>query len=1832
MRLKILLPGLALISHCATSICAQEISIATFAADVTPPIGSPLCDGLVLPARKIVDRLSARGIAIFGKDKPIVLCAVDWVGIGNTGHDQWRRALAAAVETTVDRVCVHALHPHDAPGCDFASEALLVEHGLGGKMFPVEFARTAIARTANALKAAVKKRIRITHFAIGKAKVEDVASNRRILGKNGKVAHVRFSKCGDPKVRAMPEGVIDPWVRVVGFFRGEHAVAALSYYATHPQSYYGSGGVSCDFVGLARNRCDGEIHSGHWVHFNGAGGNVAAGKYNDGNPARRAELTQRLADGMSKAWREAKRFPIRTAKLDWRTVAVALPPSTRFDEQALLSQVADSKLATRERVRAARDLVWFRRTKRGHKITLACLSVGKARILHLPGELFVEYQIFASKLRSDLEVCTAAYGDYGPGYIGTKIAYSQGGYETGRVSRVAPEVETVLRDGIQSILMPRGGSYRAGTAVVKITPTKPVRLAGYASRTQPSSGVLQDVHAKALALVDPSGKRALLLTADLLGVTKALADAVCQRLGKDLGLPRSAIMIATSHTHTAPALTSHLAPMFNFTEEERVRVDRYTEFVEERFVDVAKKAFARLAPAKLHWAVGECGFAVNRRNNNEAKVLELRAAGKLKGPFDHDVPVLRVTDPNGKLRAVVFGYACHCTVLSFRRVSGDYAGFAQSELEQRHEGAVAMFVAGCGGDQNPLPRRDVKLAKRYGAELAKSVDAALTGKMTALTGPLHTAFGLTPIPFDKVPTKKQLQASLEDKNVYRRRHAQLLLDRLERDGKIATQYPYPVQAWRLGDELTWVALGGEVTVDYSLAIKKIFGGKRTWVAAYCNDVMGYIPSHRVWREGGYEGGGAMLYYGQPSRWAESVETVVMAAVKQTVAKTLQGELPRIPPKTPEAALQTFRTAPSIRVELVAAEPDVVDPIDMEFDEHGNIWVIEMRDYPFDERDGHEPTGRVRVLEDIDGDGRVDKSRVFADKLSWPTAIACWKGGVFVASAPHIYYLKDENGDGRADRREIVFSGFGRNNVQTLANNFVLQPDGWFYGAGGGNGGKIVSKRKPNLAPVLLRGRDFRFHPDGRFESLTGGGQFGHTIDDFGRRFVCNNSDHARHIVLEQRYVNRNPLLAAPSPIASIAVEGGSGPVFRLSPPEPWRIVRTRLRIGGQVRGPIEHGGAVSGYFTSATGITVYRGNSIPGSYGNLIVGDVASNLIHRKKLTPNGVTFRAARVENNCELLASSDIWFRPVNFANGPDGALYVCDMYREVVEHPWSLPDEIKSNLDLMSGSDRGRIWRIAGANEKAYRKPNLGSATGAQLVAALLHRDGWQRDTAMRLLLERQGASTGTRLRQLLARNPAARTHAIALALLAALHAIDRETIEKALTHGHPGVRETAVRLLDHVRFSKKLTPALVKLSADPDARVRFQLACTLGMFDDEQATRALMRLAVRNGADHWTRAAILSSVGGGRARRLLEALQGSGRAPKPLLHELCAILGASQVAEDRDAVATYVEAHPVYMSTALLGLADGMRRRGESITHWLSDKWKSSRFSDTANRMRDTTLSLDDRLEAIRLWGLQPIQTSGATLFGLLDPKQPPKIQAEAVRAIASHRHSDAAELLLAGWPDYSPTLRQRVLDAVTGRTTHHRTLSDQLQSGRITPSALAKRHIDRLRRSTDPVVRRLARKSLGGGRPSNRAKVIDRYRPALAKGGDADRGRKIFETNCIACHRRGGKGTAIGPDIETVRERTPAALLEQILDPSREVNPAYLLYVAETKDQRILAGSIVSETDAAITLQQVDGKREVLLRTQIESLKTSGLSLMPVGLESTITPDAMADLIAFLRKR
>jgi hypothetical protein len=381
-----------------------------------------------------------------------VLCALDWVGVGYSGHDAFRDALARAAGTTRDRVCVHCLHQHDAPGCDFQADAILAPFGLGGKLFDPAFARKAIGRVAAAVEKAVREPRAVTHLGIGKAKVDEVASNRRVLGPDGKVRFVRYSATKDPRIRAEPEGVIDPYVHLLSFRDGDRVLASLTYYATHPQSHYGKGGVSCDFPGLARGLRERAVPGVAHVHFNGAGGNVTAGKYNDGSPGNRMVLADRLARGMKAAFDDAKKVPVRAADVDCRVTAVALPLSPRYSVKDLEGRVADEKLSVPDRLRAARNLAWARRCEAGDKTDLACLRLGPAYVLHMPGELFVEYQLAAQKLRPESPVLMAAYGDYGPGYIGTAAAYAQGGYETGPVSRVAPGAEEVLMRAVRELL------------------------------------------------------------------------------------------------------------------------------------------------------------------------------------------------------------------------------------------------------------------------------------------------------------------------------------------------------------------------------------------------------------------------------------------------------------------------------------------------------------------------------------------------------------------------------------------------------------------------------------------------------------------------------------------------------------------------------------------------------------------------------------------------------------------------------------------------------------------------------------------------------------------------------------------------------------------------------------------------------------------------------------------------------------------------------------------------------------------------------------------------------------------------------------------------------------------------------------------------------------------------------------------------------------------------------------------------------------------------------------------------------------------------------------
>jgi hypothetical protein len=450
----LLLPVILILSSNILASDQKSIAIATFYVDATPPLGTPLCDGGVEPAKKIVDPLSVRGIVFITDDLPIVLCSVDWVGIGNDGHDEWRRRLADAAGTAVQRVSVHTVHQHDTPGCDFPAEKLLAERGIGGTMFNAEFAHDTITKAAEALKTAIVNPQPVTHLGIGKAKVSRVASNRRILGPDGKVKYIRYSSCRDEAARNEPEGVIDPYIRNISFWNADRPVVSITYYATHPQSFYGRGAVSADFVGMARAIREATLPEVFHIHFNGAGGNVTAGKYNDGSPKNRLILAQRLVRGMESAWKRNIRIPITTKDISWTVKPVILPLRDHLvdGQENLMKTLNDPDAEIRSRIRSARDLVWLRRCKEGYKIDLSCLRLGPAHILHTPGELFIEYQLAAQKILPNSTVCMAAYGDYGPGYIGTEISYSQGGYETSIVSRVAPSVEKILMEGIGDLL------------------------------------------------------------------------------------------------------------------------------------------------------------------------------------------------------------------------------------------------------------------------------------------------------------------------------------------------------------------------------------------------------------------------------------------------------------------------------------------------------------------------------------------------------------------------------------------------------------------------------------------------------------------------------------------------------------------------------------------------------------------------------------------------------------------------------------------------------------------------------------------------------------------------------------------------------------------------------------------------------------------------------------------------------------------------------------------------------------------------------------------------------------------------------------------------------------------------------------------------------------------------------------------------------------------------------------------------------------------------------------------------------------------------------------
>lgn len=1373
----------------------------------------------------------------------------------------------------------------------------------------------------------------------------------------------------------------------------------------------------------------------------------------------------------------------------------------------------------------------------------------------------------------------------------------------------------------------QSGPIEAGVAAVDITPNYPVRLSGFGFRREESEGVTQRIWAKALAIGSDQQGPAIVLAVDNCGVPDAVVEEVAARLKRACGLPRERLAVTFTHTHTAPMLTGVLPTLFSLPipPEHQQHIDRYTAELTDRLEQVSLAALKDRKPARLSWGVGSAAFAKNRRT-----------AG---GPIDHDLPLLAVKDLDGKLRAVWVSYACHAVTLSNNRISGDWAGYAQAAIEKNHPGAVALVSIGCGADQNPLSGvtgDKVEIAAGQGAEIAAEVERLLGGFLAPITHPAVCRFERFDLPLDALPDRAEWEKRAAQGS-YIGYHAQVQLGRLDRGEKLKDRIGYSVETWTFGDQLAMVFLPGEVVVDYSLRLKRELDRSRLWINAYSNDAPCYIPSERVLKEGGYEGAAAMTYYDVPAKLAPGLEEKIVSAVHKQLPEAFKkpidaGDQRGAKPLSPQQSGALIRTKPEFVVELVAAEPLVTDPVAIDFGPDGRLWAAEMHDYPSGLTGDYAPGGRVRLLTDLDGDGRYDASSVFLDGIPFPTGVTAWRKGVLVCAAPDIIYAEDTDGDGAADVRRVLYSGFGTHNYQGRVNSLVYGLDNWVYGSCGLFGGEIKSFASDK--PYALGDRDFRIHPDsGEIEPATGRTQQGRVRNDWGDWFGCDNSNLARHYPLADHYVRRNPFVVPPA--ASVNVPAYAEP-NRLHP-----ISQSLQRF--KLSGPSNH-------VTAACGLGAYRDELLGPDYSNnLFTCEPVNLVVHRLLLEPSGVTFkgRLAVDETESEFLASTDGWFRPVQARTGPDGALYIVDMYRYVIEHPRWIPPETLASLDVRAGHSLGRIYRVYPKSHPPRPIERLDRLDAAGLVAALDTPNGPQRDLAQQMLhwnKERSGNAVRQPLTKLVRTAERPQTRLQALCSLEGLGLLGDEDLLAGLADAHPGIRRQAIRMAEsRLDASPAVLTAALKLAADADPQVQLQLACSLGETKAPQAARTLAELLAKHQADSYLYAAAMSSVGKANIAQVAAAALEQPGQQASTAKVVDSLLRLSAALDERDATGRLLKfaAAPqngklaAWQYGAVAGLLDALDRRKAKLKDSLAPAEQraiAAVYEQARQTFADEQAAEPARLAAAKLLGREPERRADdiERLAAQLVPRNSAELQSAAAAALGRIDDPQALNALLDRWNSFTPALRSSVLDLAMRRTAWLEQLFERVAKQEIPPGSIDASRRQALLEHPDEVVRKSAAKVFAGSGDSDRKRVVRGYLAAVSRDGDRVRGKAVFAKRCAACHRLEEVGHVVGPDLAAVTNKSPEFLLTSILDPNSVVDGRYQQYRAIGDDGRSYLGLLAAETAVSITLKEQEGKEHVLLRNELEELVATGKSLMPEGLEKDVAPAEMSDLLAYLQ--
>jgi putative membrane-bound dehydrogenase-like protein len=928
------------------------------------------------------------------------------------------------------------------------------------------------------------------------------------------------------------------------------------------------------------------------------------------------------------------------------------------------------------------------------------------------------------------------------------------------------------------------------------------------------------------------------------------------------------------------------------------------------------------------------------------------------------------------------------------------------------------------------------------------------------------------------------------------------------------------------------------------------------------------------------------------------------------------------------SLKKIHVPPGYEAELVAAEPMLLDPVAFDWDAQGRLWVVEMADYPLGMDGQGQPGGRVRILTDSDGDGRYDRSTLFADGLNFPNGILTWRDGCLITAAPEVVFLKDLDGDGIADLRRPLLTGFQEGNQQLRVNGLRWGLDGWVYCA---NGGHHVNYGKETSITSLLTGervalgsRDFRFKPDtGEIDPLSGPSQFGRNRDAWGHWFGEQNSFPLWHYVLEDRYLRRNPHVAPPSP--KVVLTPSNPAVYPASAQEK------RYHSFGE-----------SGRFTSACSAAIYLDTLLFGESPerHSFTCEPFHNVVQHLIVADDGASFSARRdPREKLDFFASEDRWCRPVMTRTGPDGALWVADMYRFMIEHPQFLTPAGKEELmaHYRAGDDKGRLYRVFPAGRRPPLPQRIDTSSTEELVALFGSSNGWLRDQAQMILTWRgDHAATPLLEKTALSGKPLARLHA--LQTLASLGALKPEALLAALHATEPELRASALRLAESVA-DDAIVAVAVKLADDPDAKVRLQLALSLGAWKQPAAGDALAKLATTVGDDAVLRGAIMSS-----APPHLAALAAKLPDASPLLDDvLQTALGGKQ----HEIVLTRLETlfAPEKVSTvagiarlgAVLALLQSKQARLDSLAaeHRGDARWAAllqgqAELFARAKQQLPSASPLDQGIYAsLLLTDAREASAAIETLGRLVAPGAPREALAANVRRLAQTGDDRVPRYLLEGWEQRTPAEREVILDALMGREAWMPALLAAVRENKIARNSFDAQRQARLLKHPAAGIRKLAGEIFAAG-TSTRQQAIDAFQPALALRGDAAGGEKIFATICIACHQHRGLGKPIGPDLRSVVEHPPEKLLRSILDPSADIQPGFTAYFCELTNGEQLYGVVATETGGSVTLKLPDGTTRPVLRNEIKSLQSSRQSLMPDGLEATLSPQTMADLIAFLK--